>query len=263
MYTSILVFALTGSVAADAASLTWQNDYVMARSQVQREGKPLAVFIGLGESGWEKVGKDNALSNEVKRVLANKYTCVYVDSKTDEGKRLAKDFEMPGGLGLVISDKTGDLQVFHHQGTLSNEALATYLVRYADPNRVVQTTDSHSSSRTSYYSGPNGSAPETGALAQVNALRAARGLPPYQHDPQLHEAAKACAAHRATYRIAGHTANDFVFVPAGASATSAGCAAWPRGSGFGSCCIYDGYRYAGAATVLGADGVEYHQIFVR
>ena len=258
MYTSFLVLALTGSVAADAANPTWQNDYVAARSQVQREGKPLAVFIGSGESGWEKV---SALSNEVKQVLANKYICVYVDSKIDEGKRLADAFEMPGGLGIVISDKTGDLQAFRHEGNLSNEALTTYLVRYSDPNRVVQTTDSNPSTRTSYYSEPGVSAPD--ALAQVNALRAARGLSPYEHDPQLHEAAKACAAHRARYRIAGHTANDFAFLPAGASAPSSGCAAWPKGSGFGSCCIYDGYRYAGAATVLGTDGIEYHHIFVR
>ncbi len=106
-------------------------------------------------------------------------------------------------------------------------------------------------------------APASDALAQVNALRAARGLPAYQHDPNLHEAAKACAAYRARYRIAGHTSSDFAFVPVGASATAAGCAAWPNGSGFGSCCIYDGYRYAGAATVLGADGIEYHHLFVR
>jgi hypothetical protein len=101
------------------------------------------------------------------------------------------------------------------------------------------------------------------ALAKVNALRAARGLAPYMHDPQLHEAAKSCAAFRARNRIAGHTSSDFAFLPAGSSATAAGCAAWPNGSGFGSCCVYDGYRYAGAATVLGADGIEYHHIFVR
>src|SRR5262245_23387356 len=93
MYTSFLVLALSGLVAADTANPGWQNDYVAARSQAQREGKPLAVFLGSGESGWQKVGRD---SNEVKQVLANKYICVYVDSKTDEGKRLAEAFEMPG-----------------------------------------------------------------------------------------------------------------------------------------------------------------------
>jgi hypothetical protein len=110
---------------------------------------------------------------------------------------------------------------------------------------------------------PAATAPTSDALAQVNALRAARGLQPYQLDPNLNEAAKACAAYRAQYRIAGHTSSDFAFVPAGSSASAAGCAAWPMGSGFGSCCIYDGYRYAGAATVLGADGKEYHHLFVR
>src|SRR5262249_16521319 len=73
--------------------------------------------------------------------------------------------------------------------------------------------------------------PAADALAQVNALRAARGLPAYQHDPQLHEAAKGCAAFRARHRIAGHTSSDFAFLPAGSGATAAGCAAWPAGSG--------------------------------
>lgn len=100
------------------------------------------------------------------------------------------------------------------------------------------------------------------ALDKVNALRASKGLPPYKLCTELQRAAEECAKHRARYRISGHTASDLNFAAPG-WATCAGCAAWPRGSGFGSCAIYDNYEYAGAATVCGADGIEYHQLILR
>ncbi len=106
---------------------------------------------------------------------------------------------------------------------------------------------------------PNGN----DALAEVNALRASRGLRPYVYDAGLTQAAGACATFRAQNRIAGHTSNDFAFVPAGSVARSGGCAAWPPSMGWGSCCTFDGYTYAGAAWCLGADGQRYMSLFVR
>jgi hypothetical protein len=67
---------------------------------------------------------------------------------------------------------------------------------------------------------------------------------------------------RAAHGIAGHTANDFQFLPAGARADAAGCAAWPQGMGWGSCCTFENYTYAGAAYVLGSDGQRYMHLYV-
>jgi hypothetical protein len=100
-------------------------------------------------------------------------------------------------------------------------------------------------------------------LDEVNAKRAARGLAPFIRDEALTQAARSCAAYRASYRLFGHTSNDFAFVPAGSSASSAGCAAYPASYGWMSCCTYDGYTYAGAAWVMGPDGQRYMQLFVR
>jgi hypothetical protein len=100
-------------------------------------------------------------------------------------------------------------------------------------------------------------------LDEVNAKRAARGLAPFIRDEGLMQAARACAAFRAQYGLFGHTSNDFAFVPAGTSAASAGCAAYPADHGWMSCCIYDGYTYAGAAWVTGRDGRRYMHLFVR
>ena len=100
-------------------------------------------------------------------------------------------------------------------------------------------------------------------LDEVNALRAARGLRPYVRDEGLAQAARACAAYRAEYGLFGHTSNDFGFVPPGTSASSAGCAAYPAGYGWMSCCVYENYTYAGAAWVTGRDGRRFMHLFVR
>jgi hypothetical protein len=104
---------------------------------------------------------------------------------------------------------------------------------------------------------------EPDALAEVNAARAARGLRPFIRDAALTAAAQACAKYRAERRIAGHTSNDFAFVPSGALAQSAGCAAWPPHLGWGSCCYLENWTYAGASFAIGGDGLRYMHIFVR
>jgi hypothetical protein len=101
------------------------------------------------------------------------------------------------------------------------------------------------------------------ALAEVNAARARRGLRPFLPDPLLNQAARTCAKIRAASRIEGHLPSDFAHLPSGASATSAGCGALEPSWGWGTCCTYDNYNYAGAAWVMGADGQRYMHLFVR
>jgi len=101
------------------------------------------------------------------------------------------------------------------------------------------------------------------SLDEVNAKRASRGLRPFVRDEGLTQAAQACASFRAERGLFGHTSNDFAFVPPGASASSAGCAAYPASYGWMSCCTYENYTYAGAAAVTGRDGRRYMHLFVR
>lgn len=101
------------------------------------------------------------------------------------------------------------------------------------------------------------------ALAEVNAQRRARGLRPFICDEGLTIAAEGAAKFRADRLIEAHTQNDFRFLPRGVKADAAGCAAWPKGSGFGSCCIYDNYRYCGAAYCYGRNGLRFMHVFVR
>jgi hypothetical protein len=101
------------------------------------------------------------------------------------------------------------------------------------------------------------------ALAEVNAARASRGLPPFLHDEGLAQAARTCAELRAQYLLAGHTANDFAALPPGSTASAAGCGALEPSWGWGTCCTYENCRYAGAAVVTGRDGRRFMHLFVR
>jgi hypothetical protein len=105
--------------------------------------------------------------------------------------------------------------------------------------------------------------PGNDALAEVNAARARRGLRPFQHDPMLTVAAQACAERRAAGRISGHLPSDFAYLPSGTSARAAGCGALNSSWGWGTCCTYENYTYAGAAWVMGSDGRRYMHLFVR
>lgn len=100
-------------------------------------------------------------------------------------------------------------------------------------------------------------------LAEVNAARASRGLPPFLRDDGLSQAARTIAVIRANGLIRGHTANDFAGLPPGSSASAAGCGALEPSWGWGTCCTYDRYTVAGAAWVQGRDGLRYMQLFVR
>jgi hypothetical protein len=151
MYTSVALLALANFIAPSPApvSLHWSADYWSAHKNAQKDQKPLVVFFGTGQSGFHKLSWEGNLTEPIQKILADKYVCVYLDTAKDEGKNLAEEFEITKGLGLVISDRSGKIQAFHHDGGLATSALATKLQRFADPDLEVQSTESNS--RTSYY----------------------------------------------------------------------------------------------------------------
>ena len=111
---------------------------------------------------------------------------------------------------------------------------------------------------------PTSAAPASAdGLDEVNAVRAARGLRPFVRDNELTRAAAGCADFRAARLISGHTSNDFTALPSGAYAAATGCAAWTPDWGWGSCCTYENWTYAGAAWTTGRDGRRYMHLFVR
>jgi hypothetical protein len=130
MYPFLLMLTLTaGELPAPAPG--WNVDYLLARRRAAEVEKPLAVFIGLGEKGWQALGAEGQLSPEVYRLLAEQYVCVYLDASGWAGYAWAKAFDADGAPMLILSDRSGNYQAFRHVGALSNESLLEALQRYS------------------------------------------------------------------------------------------------------------------------------------
>lgn len=99
-------------------------------------------------------------------------------------------------------------------------------------------------------------------LGEVNMVRNLKGLGRFAYSQGLTEGAVAAAVYRAEHLMAGHTRNDFAYLPEGVNAGAAGCAAWPPDMGWGACCTYENWKVAGAAYALGSDGKRYMHLFV-
>jgi hypothetical protein len=167
--TIALVTALLPNVAADEG-INWHSDYQKARGACMTAKKPMAVVVGAGLGGWHKLAKEGKMGEETMKLLREHYVCLFIDSETPEGKKLAADFALSSG-GIVLSDKTCDIQAFYHNGTLAEIDLVACLKKCADPNRTVRTTETLSTPRYSMYPGSNGSSPTSyyGAQNGYNA----------------------------------------------------------------------------------------------
>ena len=134
--TSLALIAYIASANVPSA-LSYQTDYAKAYAKAVDLHRPMAVFIGDGKDGLAKVVKDG-VSEASSKVLAQSFVCVYIDSSSETGKKLAASFEM--SQGLVISDRSGDKQALRLTGTVPASDLAESLTKFSDPNVVVTTT---------------------------------------------------------------------------------------------------------------------------
>ena len=108
MHTSVgfLAFASflsTFSWEAALPEIPWKGSYQEARSHGQKVKKPLAVIVGAGKSGFQQLIQEGSLSSDVRKILANEYISVYLDSEKAEGEHvrsfqlaLAKLKQRPG-----------------------------------------------------------------------------------------------------------------------------------------------------------------------
>lgn len=130
MYTAIMGVALAATFAsADTITPAWQNDYRQARELGEREHKPVVVVIGSGKTPWANLSKVAEQDGTINQTLKANYVCLFVDVDNAEGQKLAKFFGM--NQGLVISDKTGEVQAYRQAGEQTAaqvaQALATHV----------------------------------------------------------------------------------------------------------------------------------------
>ena len=159
MYTSMIALVTT-TLLGSAPSATvplWQSDYGQALSEAGRVRKPLVVAIGHGANGWDKVVAD-AFSEPTIVALRSEFVCLYVDTDTPAGQKLADQLQLSTGPALVITDRTGQLQAYKRSGALPDVEVRRVLFRFADPDQVVRTTETSgvrpaapAPAATSYY----------------------------------------------------------------------------------------------------------------
>ena len=166
MNTSILVLA-GALLAGQTATPTWHGNYGQAQQQAAAQKKPLVVVFGSGANGWAKVVRAESPAADVTKMLSDSYICVYIDTASPAGKKIAQSFDITGNVGIVISDRAGTTQAFWHPGDMSNQNMVRYLQKYADPQVVVRGTETASNtSRTSFYPA---SASEEGTAAPASS----------------------------------------------------------------------------------------------
>ena len=104
MLTYMAVVALATGISTATLSPTpkWLDDYGLAQQRVAVVKKPMAVFVGIGKDGWGSIVRDGSIDPAVKKLLAEKFICVYVDTETSYGKTLATKFEV-ASRGLIMS----------------------------------------------------------------------------------------------------------------------------------------------------------------
>jgi hypothetical protein len=138
--TSLAAVAVSGLVMSGslATQPAWQSDYRIALTLAAEHQRPIAVFIGRGETGYNRLIADGQFGPEAGKQLRQNYICLYVDSTTTTGQQLAGAFGMSEG--LVISDKTGGVQALRHEGTIPRADLGRYLEQYSRSNLTVQQT---------------------------------------------------------------------------------------------------------------------------
>jgi hypothetical protein len=141
METWIALALMGGMASADLNPMpTTETSYAVARQQAVTAKKPLAVFVGKGMSSIrEKLAK---LDPRTRRVLSQEFVVVAIDRETPQGTRLAKDLEIKSE-GVVISDRSTNLQAYSHEGDVEDDQLQLALVKYSAPDVEVKMTESN------------------------------------------------------------------------------------------------------------------------
>src|SRR5438445_11101973 len=93
MRTSVGLFALVSLLAAftgsaSAQDVVWKKTYSEARDHGQKVNKPLAVFVGTGADGFQKIIEEGTFSSDVRKMIAQDYIPRYLRADTAQNRSL-------------------------------------------------------------------------------------------------------------------------------------------------------------------------------
>lgn len=142
MFTSIIALAVANTLALKPEALpSWDRDYGHAKAIASKEQKPMAVVVGTGAAGWDKLVSDGTVFSATSAELRAAYVWVYLDLDQETGKKLASNFEFTKGPALVLSDRGGSLQAYRRVGAVNGDEFRKVLGNYAETDRVVNRTE--------------------------------------------------------------------------------------------------------------------------
>src|SRR5262249_57018022 len=103
MYTLIcgLLMAAQPAPAIATDRLTLLTDYDEARDIVNQDHKPMMVMIGTGDHDWDQILTNGSIGQAALDILREHFVCLYVDSDTSDGKKLAQMMGVPAAPGLI------------------------------------------------------------------------------------------------------------------------------------------------------------------
>jgi uncharacterized membrane protein YgcG len=141
MHAWIAMVVLSGTIPAEPANeVTWQRSYRDALKMAAEAKKPLAVFVGRGEKGWNNIIRDGSLDNALMDQLRKDYVLLYLDRSDSEGDRQAGLFSLTNE-GLVISGAGANYQAYFQNGKTDLDTLTKALKKYAKADEKPGTTE--------------------------------------------------------------------------------------------------------------------------
>lgn len=142
MFASLFALAMAHALGAKPEAMpAWDTDYRHAKALAAKEQKPLAVVIGNGSAGWDKLVANGNFMAATTAELRSAYVWVYLDMEQETGKKLATSFELTKGPAVVLSDRSGSVQAYRRVGAVEGPELRKVLVSYAETDRVVSRTE--------------------------------------------------------------------------------------------------------------------------
>ena len=139
-FLTVATFLMGLGASASAQEVPWQTSYQQGRQKSQDVRRPLAVLIGDGSTGFNQITSEGSLSPDIRKILADHYVCVYLDTQKKENQAILSALTIQTGHGLVLSDASAEVQAFFHDGQLSTTELKRQLQRYSDPSEKITKT---------------------------------------------------------------------------------------------------------------------------
>jgi len=142
MYTSLIAWAMAHTLAVKPEAMpTWDTDYRHAKALAAKEQKPMAIVVGNGAAGWDKLVADGNFLAATTAELRAAYVWVYLDLDQESTKKVASTFEFTKGPAVVLSDRGGTVQAYRRVGAVEGQAFRKALTNYSDTELVVRRTE--------------------------------------------------------------------------------------------------------------------------